>query len=77
MKSQNLEILNYLKEGNPISPLEALEKFGSMRLGARIKDLRNLGHNIVTKMVGDKKRYAQYFLEKPPMTEVEKYEVFG
>ena len=51
--------------------------FNCFRLGARIKDLRDDGYNIVTKMVGDKKRYAQYFLEKPPMTEVEMHGMFG
>ena len=39
-QTQNLQILSYLKKGKPITPLEALEKFGCWRLSARIYDLR-------------------------------------
>ena len=46
MKSQEEEILNYLKEGNSITPLEALKQFGCFRLGARIYELKARGYNI-------------------------------
>ena len=45
--SQALEILQYLQEGSTITPLEALEKFGCMRLASRINELRNEGHLII------------------------------
>jgi len=38
--TQNEQILNYLKDGNSITPKTAYEKFNCMRLGARIHDLR-------------------------------------
>lgn len=64
MKSQNKQILEYLKNGNSITPIEALNLFGSFRLGARIKDLRDGGHNIITELVKDgRKRYAKYSLK--------------
>lgn len=39
--SQTDLILQYMREGNSITPLEALKKFGCLRLGARIHDIRN------------------------------------
>lgn len=37
--SQTARILSYMLEGHSITPIEALDKFGSFRLGARIKDI--------------------------------------
>lgn len=44
--SQTAEILNYLKQGKTLTPLEALRKFGTMRLAARIKDIRDRGESV-------------------------------
>lgn len=64
--SQTHQILKHLKTGNTITPLEALDKFNVMRLGARINDLRNLGHNIITETVhAGNKHYARYRLQNP------------
>lgn len=64
-ESQCSEILRWLQSGKSITPLEALEKFGSFRLGARILELKQAGHRIVTAMVTKNgKRYASYSLEK-------------
>lgn len=64
-KSQCQAILDYLKSGKPISPLEALEKFGCFRLGGRVYDLKKAGWPIKTEMVErNGKRFAQYVLEK-------------
>jgi hypothetical protein len=61
--SQNDEILTQLKSGNRITPLGALKKWGCLRLGARIHDLRSLGHQIETSIVTRKgKRYAEYWM---------------
>lgn len=43
--SQNDEILAALKRG-PLTPLEALERFGCFRLAARIDELRQRGYPI-------------------------------
>lgn len=57
------EILKALKKGEKLTPLQALNKFGTLRLGARILDLRNAGHNIKTTMVRrGKSRVAEYSL---------------
>lgn len=50
-KSQNQQILEYLKKGKRIHPIGALKQFGCFRLASRIKDLRNSGHDIKGKMV--------------------------
>jgi len=44
-------ILKYMKEHGSITPTEALNHCGSMRLSARIHDLRQLGHNIKMELI--------------------------
>ena len=63
--TQSKQILNHMRQGNSITPLEALNLFGCMRLGARIYDLSQAGHIIHREMVYDRKtgkRYARYRL---------------
>lgn len=62
--SQKQQILEHLKEGRPITPLDALNAYGCFRLSARIYELRQEGYNIKTESVeiGDKE-YAKYTLE--------------
>lgn len=66
-KSQNDTIQEYLEAGHSITPLEALNKFNCLRLGARVADLKKRGLDIVTKIIKDSdtsKRYASYFLRR-------------
>ena len=59
--SQNNQILDYLKSGKKLTPLTALKKFGCFRLSARILDLRQEGHAIITENVTRKgKTFAEY-----------------
>jgi len=44
--SQSNDILTYLQSGRSLTPLEALDLFGCMRLGARIWDLKAEGYKI-------------------------------
>lgn len=44
--SQNSEILQHLESGKTLTSLEALKMFGTMRLAARIRDLRKAGIEI-------------------------------
>ena len=46
--TQTEMILNHLRQRGSITPLEAQEDYGIMRLGARIWDLKHAGHSIVT-----------------------------
>lgn len=50
MNSQNKQILNYLNDGNSITPIDALNLFGCFRLGARIHDLKSEGYDIKTEI---------------------------
>ncbi len=50
-RTQCEAILAWLKEGNALTPLEALTKFGTLRLGARIYDLRGEGNKIDAKRI--------------------------
>jgi len=61
-ESQKESILNYLQSGKSLSPLEALNMFNCLRLGARISDLRKEGYNIQTTYNKKGKRYAKYIL---------------
>lgn len=45
-RSQNDRIIDYLATGKPLTPLMALRRFGCMRLGARIYELKREGHRI-------------------------------
>lgn len=61
--SQKERILEYLMSGRSLTPIEALNMFGSFRLGARIADIKKRGYIVYTEMVKDSrtgKRYAQY-----------------
>lgn len=63
--SQNSRIANYLIAGNTLTALEALDKFGCIRLPSRINDLRNRGMNILTEMIEvNGKRIAKYSILK-------------
>lgn len=64
-KSQKDRILAYLKSGHLLTPLQALRRFGSLRLGALIFDLRHKeGYNIETELItiGNHKNVARYKL---------------
>lgn len=65
-ESQNKQIKAWLESGKSITPLDALNIFGSFRLGARIFDLKNdYGMDIKTEMIEENgKRYAKYSLVK-------------
>lgn len=61
--SQKQNILSHMKTYGTITPLEALQKYGCFRLGARIADLKEDGLVIKTEMVKENgKRYARYSL---------------
>jgi Helix-turn-helix domain len=45
-KSQIDQILDALKAGDILTPIDALNRFGCFRLGARIDDLKKLGYDI-------------------------------
>lgn len=55
---QKERILWYLNEYGRITTLSAYEDLGCTRLSARIKDLRDDGHNIVTNMITVKNRFG-------------------
>lgn len=56
---QEERILKYMRDFGSITPLQALEYLGVMRLGARIYDLKKAGHPISRRMVTRKNRYGE------------------
>ena len=64
--TQKEAILDYLKKGNSLTPLEALNMFGCFRLSARIQDLEAEGNIIDSKPVTHNgKTYSSYKLVMP------------
>ena len=66
--SQGDEILAYLKTGASLTPLEALSRFGCLRLAARMKDMREAGYRIDTTIRRNgRKWWAEYRLTDYPV----------
>ena len=65
METQTKQILQYMRTQS-ITAIEALQYIGSFRLAARIKNLRDEGHDIHTEMVtmDSGTRIARYSLIK-------------
>jgi hypothetical protein len=57
-------LLDHLQRQPSITPVEALAQYGCFRLAARVHELRQAGHDILTDMVhaSNGKRYASYHL---------------
>lgn len=64
--TQRAQIAKYLMAGNKITPLEALNKFGSLRLSAVVFDLKKKGYKINSaKIKTDSGKYvAQYWIDE-------------
>lgn len=62
-KSQTARILEWMLFGNSITPLEALQRFGTMRLGARIADIKALGYDVKGELISvGGKKVKRYYL---------------
>ena len=67
--TQNQKILEHLMTKGTITQLEALNKYGCMRLSGRIFELRQKGYDIHTKIIAVRNRdgeaayVAEYSLE--------------
>ena len=64
-KSQSDRILRHLQRGHGLTPIQALNKFGVFRLGARIFDLKRQGWPIFAKKVKrNGKTFAHYSIPR-------------
>ena len=72
VKNQRQMVLAHLESGSSITSLEALTKFGCLRLAARIEELRRMGFSIGKEMVPVESgaRVAEYFLNREEKMEV-------
>lgn len=63
-QTQKQMILTALKNGERLTHLDAERRFRCLRLGARIYDLKQAGHNIESRMitVPSGKRVKEYFM---------------
>lgn len=61
--SQTDRVLKHLESGKKLTPMQALNRYGCFRLGARIWDLRQRGYPIQSEAVKkDGKHFARYFM---------------
>ena len=61
--TQETTILNHLKEHKYITQWEAIQEYRITRLSARIYELREKGHNIITNHITENgKTFAEYNL---------------
>lgn len=66
VKSQNAMIKRYLLDGNSLTALDALVKFGCLRLSARIYDLRYRYNLLIDSReitLYNGKRVKEYFIK--------------
>jgi hypothetical protein len=61
--SQQTQVLNHLKR-EPLTPLVALRKYGTLRLDALVYNLKDEGHNIVTERVNVGTKNSPKFVAK-------------
>lgn len=63
-RAQSQEILLALQSGEKLTPLDALNRFNCLRLGARIYDLRKQGFSIKSRSIRihSGKRVSEYSL---------------
>lgn len=54
--TQKEKVLKYLQTGKGLTPLQAMNWWGVMRLGSRVFELREDGHNVVSQMKSVKNR---------------------
>ena len=57
--NQKEKILRHLKDVGEITPMDAFQQYGIMRLGARIWDLKRDGYPIETDLIKGKNRYGE------------------
>ena len=68
--AQVAQLITIMETGRWVSPLEALEEIGCMRLPARIKDMKKLGYEIEdewvthTNSAGKTKRFKRYRIRR-------------
>jgi hypothetical protein len=72
-KVQEAIVLAHLRDIGPLTPWEALHRYGVFRLAARIWVLRQAGHKIITHMVKNDfgNHYAEYVLVQQAKPEKE------
>jgi len=61
--SQCNDVIKHLKRGRAITAIQALKLYGIFRLAARVKNLRDNGHDIISTPVHrGNKRFSSYSL---------------
>ena len=63
-ESQNMEVLNYIKQHGSITSWQAMNELKIMRLASRVADLRRKGYPIITILENkNNKSYGVYMFD--------------
>lgn len=57
--TQTEKILRHLREHGSITPLDAMQEYGIMRLASRICDIKKAGYSVVKETEKSKNRYGE------------------
>lgn len=64
MENQHKSILNHLKFKGSLTPLEALNLYGCLRLAAVVFRLKSRGHIVRTELINkNRKTFSKYYYE--------------
>lgn len=69
--TQSQKILEHMQTKGAITPKDAMELYGCMRLAARIKDLRREGYEIETEIRGRSNGYYAAYTLSPERVQSE------
>ncbi|QTX32863.1 hypothetical protein KAR29_02775 [Aminithiophilus ramosus] len=63
-KNQRQKVLGWLRDGRSLTSLEALSRFGCLRLASRIAELKKMGFPVEKEMISVESgaHVARYFL---------------
>ena len=66
VESQNKKILRHLSQGKKLTAYGALKMFSCFRLAARVRDLKDYGHDIKRKMLRTPQgtNVAEYYIDE-------------
>ena len=79
LNNQHFLIIEYLKQGHTLTPIEAIKVAGSMKLSTRIGELRKLGYDIKDEWLKleNGKKVKSYWLAADKIAQISPKEAQG
>jgi hypothetical protein len=79
LNNQHFLIIEYLKQGHTLTPIEAIKVAGSMKLSTRVGELRKLGYDIKNEWLKleNGKKVKRYWLAADKIAQISPKEAQG